>query len=72
MPNNKYYTAEFKKRIYELCRIHDVSVGRLAQRAGVPRNVLYNAVNNNCVVGIKNLIKLSETYSVSVDWLLGR
>ena len=70
--NNHFYTAAFAKAIRTLCQIHNLTIGQVAKRANVPRSVLYNAINNNQTVNVKNLIKLSDTFHVSVDWLLGR
>ena len=70
--NNHFYTAAFAKAIRTLFQIHNLTIGQVAKRANVPRSVLYNAINNNQTVNVKNLIKLSDTFHVSVDWLLGR
>ena len=70
--NKYFYIPDFTKRIDALCRENKISAGKLASRAHISRSSLYFARQNQTCVSLKSLIKIADTFHVSVDWLLGR
>lgn len=70
--NHYFYIPEFKRRIDILCRRLKLSPNNLAKRAHINPSSLYHARQNLTCVSLKSLMKLADTYHVSIDWLVGR
>jgi len=71
LANKYFYIPEFSNRINLLCQRQHMSLYRLARKAGISDKSLYRACQNKTCIGLRGLIKLSKTYHVSVDWLIG-
>ena len=59
------------KRIYELRLSRNWTQVQLAQKLNVSKQTVSNWENNNILPSVEMLIKLSKTFSVSTDYLLG-
>lgn len=60
-------------RIEQLCLAQDMNITEMCRRTGVARAVLsdYKAGRRQ-TIGVKNLEKIADYFSVSMDWLLGK
>lgn len=59
-------------RIYELRTLNGWSQVQLAQRLNITKQTVSNWENGNIQPSIEMLIRLSELFRVSTDYLLGR
>lgn len=63
---------EFAKRLIELRKENHISQAQLAKKIGVSCSVVCYWETDRSEPTAPNLIKLSEYFDVSVDYLLGR
>lgn len=61
----------FGNRIENLRLAHNWTQVQLAQKLNVSKQTVSNWENNNILPSVEMLIKLSKTFSVSTDYLLG-
>ena len=61
----------FGKRITEIRNSYNWSQVQLAQKLNVSKQTISNWENNNILPSVEMLIKLSQIFSVSTDYLLG-
>lgn len=59
------------KRIHELRMSHGWSQVELAKKLNISKQAVSNWENDNIQPSIEMLIKLSETFNVTTDYLLG-
>ena len=59
------------KRIYELRTSFNWTQVQLAQKLGVTKQIVSNWENDNIQPSIDMLVKISKTFNVTTDYLLG-
>lgn len=62
---------EFGKRLKMLREAKDISLAKLAEDIGSTKSALSRYENGKMDPGLKVLIKISEYFNVSLDWLSG-
>lgn len=65
------YNEEFPKRLRKLLDTTGKTQKGLADYLGVQPQAVSQYINGNINISVQNLVKVSEYFDVSVDWLLG-
>ena len=71
MPKTKYSNTIFTERFKELFDKDNIPYIQLGNKTGVRQSLLNNYYNGKSFPTIENLIKISQYYNVSTDYLLG-
>ncbi|MBQ8292155.1 MAG: helix-turn-helix transcriptional regulator [Clostridia bacterium] len=62
----------FQKRLYEQRKLNGLTQRELAEKLGIAQPSYVRYENGTAEPNYENLVKLADTFDVSVDYLLGR